>query len=180
MSSETRPSDVEAGQRIFATTRSLNAVGAAAARIIDRPSVAVVCIGATLGKVGWLDGPASGNQQINFVRPLGGVSPEYLAALMASPQFQRQMQDQASSTTMPILNKSKFMRLTLDVAPAAEQDAMLTRLHDIDEARERLRRHAEVSLIRSKALRTSLLAAAFSGQLTPPTTTGMSEEMAGV
>lgn len=173
------PSDVASGQRILATTRSLNALGVATARVVAEPSVAVVCIGATLGKVGWLDVAASGNQQINFVRPVDGVSPEYLAALMASPQFQRQMQDQASSTTMPILNKGKFMRLTLPVAPAAQQEALLARLRSLDEAHERLSGHVGALSARSEGLRTSLLDGAFSGRLTSPRLANRTGEMAG-
>jgi type I restriction enzyme S subunit len=174
------PSDVAHGQRIYATARSLNAVGTATSRIVAGPSVAVVCIGATLGKVGWLDVPASGNQQINFVKPDDGVSAEYVAALMASPQFQRQMQDQASSTTMPILNKSKFMRLSLPIPLAVEQSALLARLQRVEEAHERLNRDIDVATARSGSLETGLLDAAFSGVLTSEATARLTEELDSV
>jgi type I restriction enzyme S subunit len=159
------PTDVPRGGEIVSSARSLSSAGAAMTRRVRPGAVAVVCIGATLGKVGWIGRDCCANQQINLVKPALDVSPAYLAALMASPPFQRAMWSAASSTTLPILNKSRFSALQLPIAPLDEQHRMLAGLTALRDGIRSATGAADMADRRSVALRRALLSAAFSGRL---------------
>jgi type I restriction enzyme, S subunit len=161
------PSDVAHGDLISSYQRSLNEIGAKGSRLVGPSAVVVVCIGATIGKVGWINQVAATNQQINTVDLDDSlVLPEFLAALVAAPQFQHQMFTQSSSTTMPILNKSKFSRLRVPVPEISSQRAILNDLSWCSNAGVRAAQASAVCDRRSIQLRRSLLGAAFSGRLT--------------
>ena len=159
------PGDVHYGQKVVDVARCLPLESYSPARVLQSPAVVAVCIGATLGKIGWVDRPVSTNQQINAVL-VGENVPRFVAAMMAGPAFQRQMRESASATTMPILNKGKFRKLRLPLPAPAEQQALLERLDVMLGSTERLVTATEVAAARYEALRRALLAAAFSGRLT--------------
>jgi type I restriction enzyme S subunit len=162
------PSDVGRGGEVRATVRLLSERGAGTARVLRPGSVMVVCIGATLGKVGWSGSAVATNQQINGIELEAGVArPDFVAVLMASPQFQRTMWQAASSTTLPILNKSRFASSWLPLPPRAMQDAYMSWYGAISVGRGRLARDVDGAAERSAVLRRSLLTAAFSGRLVP-------------
>ena len=161
------PSDIGHGGQIGSWSRTLSDNGAAQVRIVGPNAVLAVCIGATLGKIGWVDRPVSSNQQVNCISLDSAVAiAPFVAAAMASPPFQRQMLREASSTTMPILNKSRFSRLALPLPDVATQECLLSQIEEMAIARERSIESLLELQRRSAALRRSLLAAAFAGQLT--------------
>ncbi|MFI5489201.1 restriction endonuclease subunit S [Micromonospora echinaurantiaca] len=176
------PSDIGHGERIFSCGRTLSDKGEGQARIVGPNAVVAVCIGATLGKVGWIDGRAATNQQINALSLDPAVaSAQFVAAVMASPPFQRQMIGEASSTTLPILNKSRFARLTLPLPDLIIQDRLLSRLMEVSTAQERTSASLVELQRKSMALRRALLDAAFAGRLTGRASDmDRVEEMAGV
>jgi type I restriction enzyme, S subunit len=176
------PSDVGHGDLISTYQRSLNETGAAGARLIGPSAVVVVCIGATIGKVGWINQIGASNQQINAVDVDESlILPEFLAAVMAAPQFQRQMIAESSSTTMPILNKSKFSRLRVPVPDAPSQRTILDDFNWCSAAGARAAQASAAAGQRIDRLRRALLLAAFSGRLTGPAADMETvEEMANV
>ena len=160
------PGDVGGGQRITTTRRTFSALSLAGSRATVGPAAYAVCIGATLGKVGWCAQPLGFNQQINAVLASDANEAHFLATIMASPRFQEQMRSEASATTMPILNKSRFCALELPMPPAADRDRLLARFEDASLASHRLRQAVAAAQARRAGLRRALMAAAFSGRLT--------------
>lgn len=160
------PGDLAHGDVLGTVNRSISEHGARSSRTVEEGSVLTVCIGATLGKVGYTEGRVAFNQQINAVRLTTVDEAQLLAAAMSAPTFQRKMREASSATTMPILNKSSFSRLLVPRVPSAAREGLLDRIRESSEAVERLRKELDVGVSRSAALRRSLLAAAFSGRLT--------------
>jgi type I restriction enzyme S subunit len=148
---------------------------------VEEGSVLAVCIGATLGKVGYTERRVAFNQQINAVRLSTVDEAQLLAAAMTAPSFQRKMREASSATTMPILNKSSFSRLLVPRVPSAAREGLLDRIRETSEAVEHLRNELNAGVSRSAALRRSLLAAAFAGRLTGAATEpSEAEEMINV
>ncbi len=161
------PAEIGGGERVVSWTRGLTTLGAEQARLTSGPSVLAVCIGATLGKIGWADFKLATNQQVNVLEPATDVADaEFAAAVMAAPDFQMAMWADASSTTLPILNKSRFGALAIPVPPLTDQVRLLEEFNEWVEAADRLREAGASALKRSAGARRSLLATAFSGQLT--------------
>lgn len=59
------------------------------ARLLPDRSILVTCIGATIGKVGFIRTEGASNQQINAIIPEEGIYPEYIYFVCISPQFQK-------------------------------------------------------------------------------------------
>ena len=88
---------------------SLTEAGAEYGRVIPPLSILVTCIGATIGKTGLARVRCTTNQQINALTvPIELVLPQFVYWCFNSPFGQRQIIDNASATTLPILNKSRF------------------------------------------------------------------------
>lgn len=91
--------------------RGVSRKGASSGRPLPANSVAMVCIGATLGKTAVLDIPCVTNQQINALVGLDDDDALCLAALLASPPGQARAWPLSGRTTLPILNKSGWSSL---------------------------------------------------------------------
>jgi len=105
------------------------------------------------------------NQQINaLVVSEEPVSPKYVYWYFCGPLGQRQILDNASATTLPILNKSRFEALPIPLPPLVEQERIVAeverRLSVIDE----LETAVTANLQRAARLRQSVLQRAFSEQ----------------
>lgn len=175
------PGDLAQGDVVGTVHRSISEHGARSSRTVEEGSVLAVCIGATLGKVGYTERRVAFNQQINAVRLSTVDEAQLLAAAMTAPSFQRKMREASSATTMPILNKSSFSRLLVPRVPSAAREGLLDRIRETSEAVEHLRNELNAGVSRSAALRRSLLAAAFAGRLTGAATEpSEAEEMINV
>lgn len=105
------PSDFGGRLVIVAAARRVSRQGASLGRPVPAGSVAMVCIGATLGKVGTLGVPGLTNQQINALVGLDAEDALCLAALLSCPLAQTLAWASSGRTTLPILNKSAWSRL---------------------------------------------------------------------
>jgi len=116
------------------------------------------------------------------VRPMAGLSAPYLEAVWNSPQSRRQLTDLASSSSgLHTLSVSKLKSLKLPIPSLQRQQQLVAELQDVRDRRGRLAVELDSAGSRTKQLRRSLLAAAFSGRLTGRTADmEMVEEMAGV
>ncbi|MEA2987906.1 MAG: type restriction enzyme subunit [Alphaproteobacteria bacterium] len=158
------PSDLDAGFRLVSTKRTIGEPGLAKVRPIPARSILVTCIGATIGKVAFNAKPGATNQQINTIIPAAPELAEFIFHYFDGPG-RRLVVEGASSTTMPILNKGDFSKLAVPVPPLAEAQeisALITEHYeDVDAA------SAELTECRrgAAALRQSILAAAFRGEL---------------
>jgi type I restriction enzyme S subunit len=160
------PGDVGYGVEVRRVGRRISHHGATASRVIPGGSVLAVCIGATLGKVGFSGVPVAFNQQINGVVLPQIEDAELLASLLAAPSFQSAMWQASSATTMPLLNKSTFSQLEVPLVPSGRRAEFLAKTRSAGEAVDRVGTDVDRAFTRSAALRRSLLAAAFSGRLT--------------
>jgi type I restriction enzyme S subunit len=164
-----KPTDLDQGASINSAREFLSEAGANVARTIGKDAVLVTCIGATTGKTGISRFErAAFNQQINAIAPVVGVAlGDFVYWAIVESGFQAQIWENAAATTLPIINKSKFSRLTLPL-PALEEQAVI-----VDEVSQRfseadvLEAWCRTELARSTALHQSILKQAFSGRLVP-------------
>jgi type I restriction enzyme, S subunit len=114
------------------------------------------------------------------VRPKTGLNAPYLEAVWNSPQNRRQLTDLASSSSgLHTLSVSKLKSLKLPVPTLERQQELVAELQDVRDRRRRLAIELDSAITRTKQVRRSLLAAAFSGRLTGRTSDmEMAEEMA--
>jgi type I restriction enzyme, S subunit len=163
-----KPTDLDAGYNVREFRDSLSKAGAAQGRCVPELSVLVTCIGATIGKTGLARVPCATNQQINSltVNP-ELVSPEFLFWFFTGPLGQRQILANASATTLPILNKSRFEALVVPVPSLAEQHGIVSEIE-----KQFTRLEAGVASLKRvqaalKRYRASVLKAACEGRLVP-------------
>ena len=71
------------------------------------------------------------NQQINAIVPNSHILDKYVYYQVVSPLFQAQIQAKASSTTLPILNKGKFLKLRFGLAPFPIQRAIVAKIEEL-------------------------------------------------
>tara|TARA_B110000503_G_scaffold41606_1_gene68389 strand:- start:4852 stop:5838 length:987 start_codon:yes stop_codon:yes gene_type:complete len=99
-------------------------------RRIPSGSVLFVCIGSTIGKVGIAATELTTNQQINAVTPGPDVDPEYLyyalGAVAESVKFK------AGEQAVPLVNKSDFSDVRIQVPKLSEQRLIAGVLQDAD------------------------------------------------
>lgn len=161
------PGDILDGGEIADYSRMISNSGADSVRRLRSNAVHLVCIGATLGKVGIARFESTSNQQINALEANEEiVLADFAMWLLASPAMQRELWDASSSTTVPILNKGNLEKIEVRVPDLSEQ---IKALEEFDRARltlEHLTKDFEIMLEKSNGLRRSILQAAFTGQLT--------------
>ena len=91
----------------------------------------VTCIGATIGKTGFIRREGTCNQQINAIIASKLIFSEYIYLLCISPYFQNEIIKNASATTLPIINKSKFEKLFLPLPPLSEQRRIVEKIEEL-------------------------------------------------
>jgi type I restriction enzyme S subunit len=160
-----KPADLEAGYYVRKSKDGLSKIGINKARLLPQKSILITCIG-SIGKTGFIRSEGATNQQINAIVTNNSVYPEFIYFMVTSPQFQQSIIDNASATTLPIINKNRFENLFLPIPPLPEQHRIVSKVDElldgVNSARERLARVPGIL----KQFRQSVLAAACSGRLT--------------
>ena len=106
------PGDIEHGCLIDKTKRFIAHRSAKRSRCIMAGTTCFVCIGSTIGKVGYSPFPISTtNQQINSIVPYDGYDPLFVFYLMLF--WSDYIGKQASLSPVPILSKSVFERVEI-------------------------------------------------------------------
>jgi type I restriction enzyme S subunit len=144
------PGDIGSGKYIALAEKHLTATGLAECRSLPRASVVVVCIGATIGKVGLtVENSGATNQQCNSVIPNDGVLAEFLFYAMSLRA--QALPLLAGRAAIPIVNKSNFCDFRVPVAPLPEQREIAAQLSALDAklAAEESRRAALAALFQS-------------------------------
>ena len=95
------------------------------ARILPKGTVLVTCIG-TIGKVGILENEATCNQQINAIIPNDMIISKYLAYLIKSKQ--KILQLKANAPVVPIINKTDFSKIEINICDREEQKKIVKKL----------------------------------------------------
>lgn len=161
-----KPGDLDAGFMTVDSVDGLTETGIKKARMLPAKSVLVTCIGATIGKTGLIRKAGACNQQINAIVPKNFMVSEYVYYYCISSQFQEQIKTNASATTLPILNKTKFQRLMFLVPTRSEQEKIVEEIESSFSLCDKMEETIENSLNRADALRQSILKQAFEGKLT--------------
>ena len=122
-----KPTDLEQGIDTKYANDHLSQLGYEVSRQIPANSVLVTCIG-TIGKTGMITVDGTCNQQINAIISSKAVSSVFLYFVCISYFFQKQIKENASATTIPILNKNNFSRISFPLPPLAEQHRIVSQL----------------------------------------------------
>ena len=160
-----KPSDLNSGYYVEQAEDHLSSEGIKKARFLPAKSILVTCIG-SIGKTGLTRVEGSCNQQINAIIPNKNLVPEYIYFWCISTLFKNTLITESSSTTLAILNKSRFSSLNIPIAPLNEQKRIVEKIELIQERTKIVKRELENIKVLLKKLRRSLLASAFRGDLT--------------
>lgn len=112
-----KPSDLNGDMIIKYASDNLSKLGFDNARNLPKDTILVVCIGASIGKVGLSGVNGSCNQQINAIIPNSAFTSKYLFFVCLSNYFQEILKNNASQTTLPIINKTEFSKLQIPLPP---------------------------------------------------------------
>jgi len=144
-------------------TDGLSEKGIKFSRTLPAGAVLVSCIGG-LGKTGLAKIPVAFNQQINAIIFDVSVLPEFGFYYMQT--LKPWLYEVSSATTLPIVNKGKFLRAPFPLAPLKDQQKIVAEIEKqfsrLDEAVASLKR-IQANLKRYKA---AVLKAAVEGKLT--------------
>ena len=147
------PSDLGYSTPITTSKKKLSKLGSREARLLPKNSVLVCCIGATIGKVGFAGTTLATNQQINsLIFQERRVFPRY--AFYYCRTLERLIRHQGSSTTLPILPKSRFQKLKIPLPPLEEQKRIAAILDKADAIR---RKRKEAIRLTEELLRSTFL-----------------------
>lgn len=142
---------------------SQKAFDAGKARKFDAGTVLLVAIGATIGKIGYLERDASSNQQITGMKFSKDIMPRY--AYYWFRFIKPEILANASTATLPIINQKGIKELSF-CAPGAElQKAICSKIDEVSLFRKNVRAELieKVDLMRS--LKATILDSAFKGEL---------------
>jgi type I restriction enzyme S subunit len=132
------PSELGLSVPITSAKRYLSDSGAKISRVAPANAVLVCCIG-SLGKTGIAGRAVVPNQQINWVEfDQSLILPRY--GYYACNRLERQLEASSASTTLSIVNKSKFCELIIPVPPLDEQRRIAALLDRADELRRKRKR----------------------------------------
>ncbi|VTX71797.1 Type-1 restriction enzyme EcoKI specificity protein [Campylobacter jejuni] len=160
-----KPSDLNGDMIIKYASDNLSKLGFDNARNIPKDTILVVCIGASIGKIGLSGVSGSCNQQINAIIPNSKFLPKFLFFLCLSNYFQEILKNNASQTTLPIINKTEFSKLQIPLPPLQEQEQIAEHLDFVFEKTKALKELYTKELKDYEELKQSLLDKAFKGEL---------------
>ena len=126
-----KPTDLDSGYFVTEAQDNLSIKGFEISRKLPIKSILVTCIGATIGKTGFIRKEGTCNQQINAIIASKLIFSEYIYLLCISPYFQNEIIKNASATTLPIINKSKFEKLFLPLPPLSEQRRIVGKIEEL-------------------------------------------------
>ncbi|WP_203361574.1 restriction endonuclease subunit S [Bacillus sp. REN10] len=162
-----KPTDLNQGFNVIEANEYLSELGFLKTRPIPEGSIMVTCIGATIGKTGFSrKKEAATNQQINTIVVNPNLVPEFIYFGVISSFFQNSIIENSSSTTLPIINKGRFEKLSFPLPPYNEQkriaDKVKRLLGKIEEAKQLIEEAKGAFELRREAI----LDKAFRGELT--------------
>ncbi len=160
-----KPTDLEQGINVVNSIDGVSKLGFLNGRHIPIGSILITCIGATIGKTGLIKKEGICNQQINAIIPSKQYESKFIYYQVISSYFQEQIKSNASSTTLPILNKSKFSNLDFIKIPLTEQHVIVREIETRLSVCDKVEQNINEALEKAEALRQSILKKAFEGRL---------------
>lgn len=159
-----KPSDLNIGY-VNDSKDKLSIAGKEFSKTLPKGSILVTCIGSTIGKAGIISKEGAFNQQINGVLPIIS-NPLFFYYQIISPNFQKSIKKNASATTVPILNKTKFGRLPFLIAPLSEQNQIVEKIEEVFSELEKNSELLQITIKQLTVYKKSILQHAFEGKAT--------------
>ncbi len=146
----------------------LSEIGLTKGRKMESGSILMVCIGATIGKVGFAEREVSCNQQINSLTVKNEFEPKFIYYAMTSKGFQEKvlLEGKGAQATLPIINKSKWENLTISFPKSkTEQKRFVEKFDALSIESQKLQEIYLKKLADLEELKKSVLQKAFAGEL---------------
>ncbi|NLE06276.1 MAG: hypothetical protein GX638_15935, partial [Crenarchaeota archaeon] len=146
----------------------LSEIGLKKGRKMESGSILMVCIGATIGKVGFAEREVSCNQQINSLTVKKEFEPKFIYYAMTSKEFQDKvlLEGKGAQATLPIINKSKWENLTISFPKSkTEQKRFVEKFDALSIESQKLQEIYLKKLADLEELKKSVLQKAFAGEL---------------
>ncbi|MEX0934932.1 MAG: restriction endonuclease subunit S [Candidatus Paceibacterota bacterium] len=162
-----KPADVDYRNdgKINYENNFLSKEGLEIGRVTDEGSTAMVCIGASIGKVGFSDRKISFNQQINVISPKEGINKKFIFYTLRDKGFYKKVIGASSQSTLPIINKTKWGNLTILLPNLKTQEKIVEELDELSEKVNQLKELEQSQLTDLKNLEQAFLREAFEGKL---------------
>lgn len=134
------PGDIEHGAVVRETEKRMSPKGLSASRPISSGTTCFVCIGSTIGKVGFVEfETCATNQQINSVVPkTDEYHPKYLFYLLT--YWSEHIRKQASPSPVPILSKGAFEQIEIFTSVHPDEQLKIAQILDAIDAKIDLHR----------------------------------------
>ena len=162
-----KPADIT-NSGIDYNNEKLSKKGTEVGRVAKKGSILMVCIGGSLGKCYFNDRIVSFNQQINSLTPFFS-SYKFIFYYLLSSYFFEQLQDKATGTATPIVNKTSWESILIPLPPLPEQKRIVDKLEEIlplvEKYKEDKERLDELNLSFAPKLKKSILDYAIKGKL---------------
>lgn len=158
--------DIKGNGEIRYDNDGLSKQGLSNGRKMLEGSILMVCIGATIGKVGIVDRDVSCNQQINSLTVNEEFSPKFIYYALSTIDFFEQVMHNAAQATLPIINKGKWEKLKVSFPKSkADQVTIANKLDSLQNETQKLEAVYQQKLNDLDELKKSILQKAFSGEL---------------
>ena len=153
-----KPPNFQSDGKIVPADEGLSSLGASQSRIADKNSIMMVCIGATIGKVGICLQDVCFNQQINALTPRDEFDAELIYWQMRGRRFQNEVRRKAGQATLPIISKSKWQNLSIFLPDSLiEQVKIRELLRDLNSQTEDYINHKQLKRLELSALKSAIL-----------------------
>ncbi len=161
-----RPSEIDndgCGSILYDSEIKLSKSGLKNGRLFKEKSILMVCIGATIGKVGYCTQDVSCNQQINVLTPDDDFDFKFLYYAMRKQEFRAKVIKDGTSAqaTLPIINKGKWEKLTVCYPPLKVQKQIVERLDSLSANIRKLEEVQRKTIAECDALKQALLKKVF-------------------
>ena len=165
-----KPADVDftGSGDIRYDNNGLSEVGLKKGRKMKIGSTLMVCIGATIGKVGFAEMDVSCNQQINSLTVKNDFEPKFIYYAMTSTNFQEKvlLEGKGAQATLPIINKSKWQNLTISFPKSrTEQKSFVEKFDALKVETQKMEAIYQKKIADLEELKKSILQKAFAGEL---------------
>lgn len=142
---------------------SQKAFNAGKARKFNTGSVMLVAIGATIGKIGYLEHDASSNQQITGMKFNNDIAPRY--AYYWFRFIKPEILANASTATLPIINQKGIKALSFCAPSSKLQATICKKIDEVSLFRNTIRVELNEKVALMRSLKATILNSAFKGEL---------------
>ncbi len=157
-----KPGDLAKNIYVSSSDEYLTKEGISQSKLLPAGSVLVSCIG-NIGKTAIADCPLCTNQQINSLVPSQRINSLFLYFLIK--EIQPKIENLATTSLVPIINKFTFSEISIPMPPLTEQKPIAAILKEQMVAIKKARIAAEEELNTINAMPATLLRRAFNGEL---------------